>query len=138
VTKFMQHRALLGKNQQQRKNQSKANSGSIHGLAKNGSPETTTTPKEQHLRSALHSVILQSHTEPSQPGPLCSSGYGSLAAVSATGVAAVRARGPEMALVMSAVPVRFRRLPTIAASLDSLGRDWIQPPNSADCKGGNC
>jgi superfamily II DNA/RNA helicase len=45
VAEFVQHRALLSKDQQQGKNQCKANSGSIHGLAKNGSPETTTTPK---------------------------------------------------------------------------------------------
>ena len=33
VAELVQQRTLLGKNQQQRKNKSEANSGSIHGLA---------------------------------------------------------------------------------------------------------
>jgi hypothetical protein len=34
VAEFVQHRALLGKDQQQGKNQCKAKFGSFHGLAK--------------------------------------------------------------------------------------------------------
>lgn len=45
VTEFVQHRAVLGENQQQRKNQCKAKFGSFHGLAKNCFPRLPQHPK---------------------------------------------------------------------------------------------
>ena len=45
VAEFVQHRALLGKDQQQGKNQCKAKLGSFHGLAENYAPRLPQQPK---------------------------------------------------------------------------------------------
>ena len=45
VAEFVQHRALLSKDQQQGKNHCKAKFGSFHGLAKNYAPRLPQHPK---------------------------------------------------------------------------------------------
>jgi hypothetical protein len=62
VTELVQHRALLGENQQQRKNQRKAKSESFHGLARYSPAEIITTREVKTLRS-LHPTVFSAITQ---------------------------------------------------------------------------